>query len=192
MTYPPPNEAGQSVHVCRAAPVCAAVPYWATLTGAWVRIRNRFVGRGILDASMAHSIRGRQGCRPLHPAEKMAPTVHPTGGGGGGHGAVGDGPGDCAICGWRFGRLGISRHPRRRYLARCDGRPGTLPPGPLRFGQRAAGWQEVSARNFVSEQGPASPPYWMYGKKLGRSYGAKGPATPADTPVVSCPIEKME
>ena len=59
-----------------------------------------------------------------------------------------------------------------------------------RFGQRAAGWQEVSARNFVSEQGPVSPPYWMYGKKLGRSYGAKGPATPADTPVVSCPIEK--
>ena len=59
-----------------------------------------------------------------------------------------------------------------------------------RFGQRAAGWQEVSARNFVSEQGPASPPYWMYGKKLGRSYGAKGPATPAVTPVVSCPIEK--
>ena len=59
-----------------------------------------------------------------------------------------------------------------------------------RFGQRAAGWQEVSARNFVSEQGAASPPYWMYGKKLGRSYGAKGPATPADTPVVSCPTEK--
>ena len=59
-----------------------------------------------------------------------------------------------------------------------------------RFGQRAAGWQEVSARNFVSEQGPASPPYWMYGKKLGRSYGAKGPATPEDTPAVSCPTEK--
>ena len=127
MTYPPPNEAGQSVHVCRAAPVCAAVPYWATLTGAWVRIRNRFVGRGILDASMAHSIRGRQGCRPLHPAEKMAPTVHPTGGGGGGHGAVGDGPGDCAICGWRFGRLGISRRARRGNFARCGGRPKALP-----------------------------------------------------------------
>ena len=62
----------------------------------------------------------------------------------------------------------------------------------LRFGQRAAGWQEVSARNFVSEQGPASPPYWMYGKKLGCSYGAKGPATPADTPAASCPIEKIE
>ncbi len=42
----------------------------------------------------------------------------------------------------------------------------------------------------MSEQGAASPPYWMYGKKLGRSYGAKGPATPADTPVVSCPTEK--
>ena len=59
-----------------------------------------------------------------------------------------------------------------------------------RLGQRAAGWQEVSARNFVSEQGAALQPYWMYGKKLGRSYGAKGPATPADTPVVSCPTEK--
>ena len=59
-----------------------------------------------------------------------------------------------------------------------------------RFRQRAAGWQEVSVRNFVSEQGTGSPPYWMYGKKLGRSYGAKGPATPAVTPVVSCPIEK--
>ena len=57
--------------------MCAAVPYRATLTVARGRNRNRFVGRGILDASMAHSIRGRQGCRPLRPAEKMAPTVHP-------------------------------------------------------------------------------------------------------------------
>ena len=59
-----------------------------------------------------------------------------------------------------------------------------------RFGQRAAGWQEASARNFVSEQGAALQPYWMYGKKLGRSYGAKGPATSADIPVASCPTEK--
>ena len=97
-----------------------------------------------------------------------------------------------------LGRLG--------YFARCGGRvfravrgAGVSPAATgdqrlclwkPRFGQRAAGWQEVSARNFVSEQGPVSPPYWMYGKKLGRSYGAKGPATPADTPVVSCPIEK--
>ena len=106
----------------RAGPMCPAAPYRVALTGAWGRMRNRFVGRGILDASMAHSIRGRQGCRPLHPAEKMAPTVHPTGGGGGGHGAVGDGPGDCAICGWRFGRLGISRRARRGCFARCGGR----------------------------------------------------------------------
>ena len=28
-------------------------------------MRNRFVGRGILDASMAHSVRSRQGCRLL-------------------------------------------------------------------------------------------------------------------------------
>ena len=78
-------------------------------------------------------------------------------------------------------RAGVSR------LARRDQRLCLWKP---RFGQRAAGWQEVSARNFVSEQGAASPPYWMYGKKLRRSYGAKGPATPADTPVVSCPTEK--
>src|SRR5699024_4512113 len=59
-----------------------------------------------------------------------------------------------------------------------------------RFRQRAAGWQEVSVRNFVSEQGAALQPYWMYGKKLRRGYGAKGPATPADTPVASCLTEK--
>ena len=59
-----------------------------------------------------------------------------------------------------------------------------------RFRQRAAGWQEVSARNFASEQGAALQPYWMYGKKLHRSYGTKGPATPADTPVASCHTEK--
>ena len=49
----------------RAGPMCPAAPYRVALTGAWGRMRNRFVGRGILDASMAHSIRGRQGCRPL-------------------------------------------------------------------------------------------------------------------------------
>ena len=31
---------------------------------------------------------------------------HPARGGDGGFGAVGDGPGDCAICGWRFGTMG--------------------------------------------------------------------------------------
>ena len=102
---------------------------------------------------------------------------------------------DGALDDWGFRAVrgaGVSLAAASGYFARCGGRPVALPPGPLRFGQRAAGWQEVSARNFVSEQGPASPPYWMYGKKLGRSYGAKGPATPADTPVVSCPIEKIE
>ena len=59
-----------------------------------------------------------------------------------------------------------------------------------RFRQRAADWQEVSVRNFVSEQGATLQPYWMYGKKLRRGYGAKGPATPADTPVASCLTEK--
>ena len=116
----------------------------------------------------------------------MAPRRPPRRGGGGGHGLrpgvapSADGAGDDRE--FRpLQRAGISR------LARRDQRLCLWKP---RFGQRAAGWQEVSARNFVSEQGAASPPYWMYGKKLRRSYGAKGPATPADTPVVSCPTEK--
>ena len=33
--------------------------------------------------------------------------------------------GNCAICGWRFGTIGD--------FAPCAGRPGALPPGPLRF-----------------------------------------------------------
>ena len=63
----------------------------------------------------------------------------------------------CAICGWRFGTLG--------GFARCGGRAFRAARGAgissaaaddqrlclwkPRFGQRAAGWQEVSARNFV-------------------------------------------
>ena len=77
MMYPPSEPCGAVRRIRRAAPVCAAVSYRATLTVARGRMRNRFVGRGILDASVAHSIRGRQGCWPLRPAEKMAPTVHP-------------------------------------------------------------------------------------------------------------------
>ena len=114
------------------------------------------------------------------------PPSTPAGGGGGGHGLrpgvapSADGAGDDRE--FRpLRRAGVSRRARRDQRL-CLWKP--------RFGQRAAGWQEVSARNFVSEQGAASPPYWMYGKKLRRSYGAKGPATPADTPVVSCPTEK--
>ena len=51
-------------------------------------------------------------------------------------------PGDCAICGWRFGtlgvfrplrRAGVSRRARRGCFAGCGQRPGALPPGPLRF-----------------------------------------------------------
>ena len=45
--------------------MCAAAPYRVALASAWGQIRNRFVGRGILDASRAQSVRGRQGCRPL-------------------------------------------------------------------------------------------------------------------------------
>ena len=40
----------QSVRVRRAAPMCAAVPHRMTAGSAWWRTRNRFVGRGILDA----------------------------------------------------------------------------------------------------------------------------------------------
>ena len=153
--------------------------------------------------SMVHTSGGTHRSRPTSIVGgtfvlmgwQMVPAVHP-------HRGRRRGPwplaGDCAICGWRFGALG--------GFARCGGRvfravrgagisPATADDQRLclwkpRFGQRAAGWQEVSARNFVSEQGAALQPYWMYGKKLGRSYGAKDPATPADTPVVSCPTEK--
>ena len=58
----------------RAGPACPAAPYRVALTGVWGRNRNHFVGRGILDASMAHSIRGRQGCRPLHSGWLMVRT----------------------------------------------------------------------------------------------------------------------
>ena len=76
-----------------------------TLTGAWGRMRNRFVGRGILDASMAHSVRGRQGCRPLRPGWSMVRTSggtrrsRPTSG--------------TVVCSW-FGGNGKAavRHPR--------------------------------------------------------------------------------
>ncbi len=159
---------------------------------------------------MAHSIRGRQGCRPLRSGWLMVRT------GGGTHrcrptnttdcpawfgGRVrrpwGLRPGGSARCGGRFG-TGISRRARCGCFAGCGQqvfRPlrratGGAAPWTPRFGQRAAGWQEVSARNFASEQGAALQPYWMYGKKLHRSYGTKGPATPADTPVASCHTEK--
>ena len=147
---------------------------------------------------------GTHRCRPtffiggafVFAGWQMAPAVHPAGAAAGAM-ACGRGLrhlrmalrtlGDFARCGGRVFRwlrpAGVSRLARRDQK-RCLWKP--------RFGQRAAGWQEVSARNFVSEQGPALSPYWMYGKKLSRSYGAKGPATPADTPVVSCPTEKIE
>ncbi len=98
--------------------------------------------------------------------------------------------GGSAICGWRFRTLRVFHAVRGAGISPAAAGDQRLCLWKPRFGQRAAGWQEVSARNFVSEQGPVSPPYWMYGKKLGRSYGAKGPATPADTPAVSCPTEK--
>ena len=108
-----------AVHVRRVAPVCAAAPYRVPLTGAWGRMRNRFVGRGILDASMAHSVRGRQGCRPLRWAKWMTPTVHPHRGRRRGPWPTARG---CAICGWRFERQGISRRTRRGNFADCGQR----------------------------------------------------------------------
>ena len=85
---------------------------------------------------------------------------------------------------------GISRRARRGYFARCVGRPGALPPGPLRFGLSASRWQEWSARNFASGQGVVSQPYWMYGKKPHRRHGGKGSASTADTRVVGSPHKK--
>ena len=120
----PHKPRGTVRRIRRAAPVCAAVSYRATLTVARGRMRNRFVGRGILDASVAHSIRGRQGCWPLRPAEKMAPTVHP-------HRGRRRGPwplaGGCARCDGRLGRQGVSPRARGGYFARCGGRPEALP-----------------------------------------------------------------
>ena len=123
------------------------------------------------------------------------PRRPPRGGGGADHGHW---PGIPPSADGGLGRWGVSPAAADGCFAPCAAREfrwlrpatGGAAPWKPRFGQRAAGWQEVSARNFVSEQGAASPPYWMYGKKLGRSYGAKGPATPADIPVVSCPTEK--
>ena len=117
-----------------------------TLTGAWGRMRNRFVGRGILDASMAHSVRGRQGCRPLRPGWSMVRTSggtrrsRPTSGtvvcswfGGNGKAAVRHprwgGDGGFRLCrGSRHLRMALSdalessRRARRGGFARCDGR----------------------------------------------------------------------
>ena len=110
-----------------------------TLTGAWGRMRNRFVGRGILDASMAHSVRGRQGCRPLRPGWSMVRTSggtrrsRPTSGtvvcswfGGNGKAAVhhpvrgGDG-------GLAAYAAGVSPVATGGYFAPCAGRPEALP-----------------------------------------------------------------
>ena len=77
---------------------------------------------------------------------------------------------------------GISRRARRGCFVRSGGRPGALPPGPLRFGLSASRWQEWSARNFASGQGVVSQPYWMYGKKPHRRHGGKGPASTAGSP----------
>ena len=49
----------------------------------------------------------------------MAPAVHPRRGRRRGPWPA---AGDCAICGWRFGRQGISRRARRGCFARCGGR----------------------------------------------------------------------
>ncbi len=117
--------------------MCAAAPYRMALASTWGRIRNRSVGRGILDASMAQSVRGRQGCRPLRwcgvwwwdappvGSYDCAPIRRATIPGtakrppsatryGVGTAALRLCRWDCAICGWRFGTMGD--------FARCGGR----------------------------------------------------------------------
>ena len=127
----------------RAGPMCPAAPYRVALTGAWGRMRNRFVGRGILDASMVHSIRGRQGCRPLRSGWSVARTgggthrCRPTnidglprfaGGRDGGLAAYAariapSADGALDDRGFRpLRRAGVSRRVRRGYFAPCAGR----------------------------------------------------------------------
>ena len=121
---------------------------------------------------------------------------HPLWGGDGGLRAYALGVAPVATGAW--GRWGVSLAAasgnfapcRRGSFARSGGRPGALPPGPLRFGLSASRWQEWSARNFASGQGVVSQPYWMYGKKPHRRHGGKGPASTADTRVVGSPHKK--
>ena len=95
--------------------------YRVSLTGAWRRNRWGVHRHGVRWWMVRRA--GRCGHRPLQDAYDDTNTErngvpgggngktaahHPARGGDGGFGAVGDGPGDCAICGWRYGRLGIS------------------------------------------------------------------------------------
>ncbi len=158
-----PFSAGRYVPPCRAGACPRRVTWYAFPDSVLVR-RGAFA-----------PVRGWMG-----PGTALVdgPRRPPRRGGGADHGLW---PGIAPSADGALGRWGISP------AAAGDQRLCLWTP---RFGQRAAGWQEASARNFVSEQGAALQPYWMYGKKLGRSYGAKGPATPADIPVASCPTEK--
>ena len=85
---------------------------------------------------------------------------------------------------------GVFRWLRPAGVSRRARRDRGAAPGPRDFGLPAARWQEWSARNFSSEQGVGSQPYWMYGKKPHRSYGGKGPASTADTRVAGSPVRK--
>ena len=61
---------------------------------------------------------------------RMAPGHRPTRAG---PGAMALRPGVPPSADGGLGRWGISRRARRGYFARCGGRPGAPPPGPLRF-----------------------------------------------------------
>ena len=58
-------------------------------------------------------VRGKRESRRPPPRQRVAD---------GGFGAVGNGPGDCAICGWRYGRLGISPAAAGGCFAGCGQR----------------------------------------------------------------------
>ena len=102
---------------------------------------------------------------------------------------------DCAICGWRWGRLGcfarcggrVFRWLRPAGVSRRARRDQRLCLWKPRFGLFAVRWQEWSARDFSSGQGAGSQPYCMYGKKPQRSPGGKDPASTADTRTVNSP-----
>ena len=117
---------------------------------------------------------GRCGHRPLQGAFvlvscHMVPAVHPRRGRRRGPWPL---AGDCAICGWRFGRLGD--------FARCGGRV-------FRAVRGATGGTAPWTPRFWATRRPL---YWMYGKKPHRGYGGKGPASTADTRAVGGPHRK--
>ena len=89
--------------------------------------------------------------------------------------------GDCAICGWRWERLGD--------FAPCAARPKALPLETAIWAVRRPLARVVGERFFVRTRcGFAA--IRMYGKKPQRSPGGKDPASTADTRAVDSPHKK--